>query len=331
MPSPGAPSSSTQTTQVRLPAWLEDYSQNTLNLAGQIADRPYTPFTGQTVAGFSGDQTQAQQSVRDMQGATAGFMGGLAQGAASLANYRPTAVAAGTLPGTDMTQYMNPYINNVERFALDSIENQRRNAENALADRAIASRAFGGSRLALQQAMNDQNAMETAARTSANLRAQAFGNAQQMATQDLGRTFQADTFNQNLGLQGQQAALQALGQAGNLAGAGQRAAYTDISALSASGAEQQALEQAALADQQARFNEAQNFPLQQLQTRLLPLGGQIPYGQTQTVTAPLSRGNPAMGALGGAASGAMMGSMFPGIGTGIGAAAGGLIGLLGSR
>lgn len=331
MPSPSAPSSATQTTEVKLPQWLVDYSQNTLNMAGQVADRPYTPYTGQTVAGFSEDQTQAQQSVRDMQGATAGFMGGLAQGAAGLANYRPTAVTAGTLPGTDMAQYMNPYIENVERFALDSVENQRRTAENALADRAIASRAFGGSRLALQQSMNDQNAMETAARTSANLRAQAFGNAQQMATQDLNRGFQADTFNQNLGLQGQQAALQALGQAGSLAGAGQRSAYADISALSASGAEQQSLEQATLADQQARFNEAQNFPLQQLQTRLLPLGGQIPYGQTQTTTSPLSRGNPAMGALGGAASGAMMGSMFPGIGTGIGAAAGGLIGLLGSR
>lgn len=317
------------TSRVELPTWLDNFAQNTLNMAGQVADRPYQGYDGQRVAGMTGDQLQAQQGIRDVQGATSGFQNTLASGAANLAGYQPQEVAGRTMGSVDLGAYMNPFLSGVESYGLNAIENQRLNAENALADRAISSRAFGGSRLAIQNALNDQNAMQAAGQLSAGLRSQGFQQAQQTAQADLNRLFQTDVTNQQAGLAGQQAALQALGMAGGLAGNAQRSAYTDLAALDASGGQQQGMQQAALDDAYSRFQQAQAYPAQQLGIRLQALGG-TPYGQTTTQTSPVSGGNPAMGALGGALAGGQLAAMG-GFGGPVGMVLGGLTGLLGSR
>jgi hypothetical protein len=324
-----APKNTSQTTEQKLPPWLDAYAQDTLQFSGEVANRPLQQYDGARIAGFTPDQLAAQQGVRGMQGQTGRFMQGLAGGASALAGYQPQQVGAGTLPGTDLGGYMNPYLESVERGALNGLEQQRQTAQNSLADRAVSAKAFGGSRQALQAGVLDATAAQKAGELSGQLRSGAYQNAQTMAQADLNRQLQAATANQAAGLQGAGMNLQALGLAGQLGQNAQQANYTDLAALEGVGLQQQQLDQANLDQNYQRFLEQWNYPTQQLQTRLAALGG-TPYGGTTVSTVPQARGNPAMGALGGAmsgaASGAMMGSAIPGIGTAVGAIAGGLLG-----
>jgi hypothetical protein len=327
----GATQQSVQKTE--LPSWLNEYSQKTAAMADAATSQPYQSYGGQRIAGFTGDQTAAQQAIRDNQGVTGAALGALGQRVQDMAGYTPQSVAAGTLPGTDLSGYINPHVANVEQHALKAIDDQRKLAANQIADRSIAGGAYGGSRFALQQSANDAAAMQAAARTSAGLRSDAFSNAQQMATQDINRGMQAGVFNSQQGLAGQQVALGALGMAGGFAGDAQRANYADIAALEGSGATQQGMTQAGLDVSYQDWLNSQNHALNMVGARA-GIGAQIPYGQTVTMqsNSPTARGNPAMGALGGAMSGAAAGSMImPGWGTAIGAVGGGLLGALGSR
>lgn len=326
-----APKTTTQTTEQKLPPWLDTYAQDTLDFSKEVADRPLQQYDGPRIAGFTPDQLAAQQGVRGMQGQTGNFLQGLAGGAQGLAGYQPQQVVAGTLPGTDLGAYMNPYLSAVETGALNGLEQQRQTAQNSLADRAVSARAFGGSRQALQAGVVDATAAQKAGELSAQLRSGAFTNAQQMAQQDLARGLQAGMANQAAGLQGAGLNLQALGLAGQLGQNAQQANHADLAMLSGIGQEQQQLDQANLDQNYAQFLEQWNYPTQQLQTRLAALGG-TPYGGTTVTTMPTTGGtSPAMGALGGAASGASMGSMFGPWGTAIGAVAGGLYGGLSAR
>ncbi|HEY4250647.1 MAG TPA: hypothetical protein VGM87_05590 [Roseomonas sp.] len=321
----GGEDTKTQTTEQKLPPWLDAYAQNTLDFSQQVADRPLQQYQGDRIQGFTPDQLAAQQGVRGMQGQTGNFLQGLAGGASSLAGYQPQQVQGGTLPGTDLSKYMDPYLQSVETGALSALDQQRQQAQNGLADQAISAKAFGGSRQALQAGVLDANAAQQAGNLSAQLRSGAFTNAQQMAQQDMTRGLQAGMANQSAGLQGAGLNLQALGLAGQLGQNSQQANYTDLAMLSGIGQEQQQLGQANLDQNYQQFLDQWNYPLQQLQTRLGALGG-TPYGGTSSTTMPVAGKDPAMGALGGAASGAAAGSMFGPWGTAIGAVGGALYG-----
>jgi hypothetical protein len=103
--------------------------------------------------------------------------------------------------------------------------------------------------------------------------------------------------------------------------------YVDAGQLAAAGGVFQGQQQRNLDDAYSRFQEARNYPREQLGLVGQSLG--IPMG-TQT-TSTQGRGNMASGALGGAASGAAIGSVIPGLGTGIGAGIGAGMGALGSK
>lgn len=321
MKSGGGTATTTQSTQ--MPAWLDNYSQQTLNRADEVTSRPWEGFDGQRIEGFTPDQLAAQQAIRAQQGQTGAALGTLGSMAQGMAGFRPDSVAAGTLPGTNLDQYMNPYLANVEQQGLAAIDRSRRMTDNQIADRAIAGGAFGGSRFALQQAENAKNAMQQSGELSNQIRAQGFQNAQQMATQDINRQMQAGMFNSQQGLAGQQAALGALGMAGNLYQGQQQAQYGDIAALAGSGAQQQTLGQAGLDVAYQDWLAKQGWDQQQLMLRS-QIGAGVPHGSTTTQTQPLSKGNPAMGALGGAMSGFGVAGPW-------GALAGGILGGLASR
>ncbi|WKV16953.1 hypothetical protein [Microcystis phage MJing1] len=329
--SKGGSRNQTTTTQVQLPAWLDAFAQDTLGMAGDVAARPFVPNPIPGVAGFTPDQTAAQGAIRGMQGQTSAALDDVASRALGVAGFTPERVTAGSLPGVDMSAYLNPFLDNVERAGLDAIEESRLNATNGVADRAIAAGAFGGSREAIQRSLVDRAAMTEAGRFSAGVRSQGFQQAQDAAMADLNRAMQGGIANQQADIQGAGVAMQGLGLAGGLISQGQDATLRDIAALDASGTTQQMQQQRTLDDQIARWQEQQDHPLRQLQIRLAAMQG-TPYGQTSTSTGPGgTRGSPAMGALGGALSGAQLGSLVPGIGTGIGAAVGGVFGLLGGR
>jgi hypothetical protein len=114
----------------------------------------------------------------------------------------------GTIAGTDLTQYTNPYETQVVQNTLGDLDRQRQIEANQLAAQASARGAFGGSRDALMQSELSRNYGQQAANTSAQLRQAGFQNAQQMAGQDIGYGL--------TGSQNRQQAASNLGQLSNL-------------------------------------------------------------------------------------------------------------------
>lgn len=278
-------SSGPQTTiqKTELPPWLNEAAQENLRIAGELAQRPYQPYTGSTVAGFSPEQQQAfqmaQQNVGSYMPALTAGMGAAAQSAF----YTPQQVAAQTMPQGDIGAYMNPYLSEVEQRATANAESALQRQLNQIAGQASQARAFGGSRQGIAEGVAAAEAARGIGDLSAQLRAQGYTQAQQIMQADQARQLQAALANQQAGLAGAGLGLQGAGVLGNLAGQRQQLGLTDVGAVEAVGAQQQQMAQRALDDAYARFVEQRDYPLQQLNLRLAAVGA-TPYGQSTTQT-----------------------------------------------
>lgn len=109
--------------------------------------------------------------------------------------------------------------------------------------------------------------------------------------------------------------------------------YADLDRLLGVGSAWQQQDQAAINEAMARFQFAQDEPMQRLSQFGTLLGYGSPYQSAATRVSGGGGGPSAagglMGAAGGAATGAMIGSVVPGIGTLAGAVGGGIIGGIG--
>src|ERR1700743_1715305 len=81
-----------------VPTWLQDYAQGILSQANILASQPYQTYGGPQVAGFTNDQTSAQQSVANLQGQYAPTINSAENLAQSSANPSAINSALGTLP-----------------------------------------------------------------------------------------------------------------------------------------------------------------------------------------------------------------------------------------
>jgi len=288
-----APAQSTTSNvyQTNIPEYAQPYVQNMLNAtqaqlfqtdsSGNITGfNQYQPYSGmnqqelqnasQAVAGFTPLQQQAFSGVANLQtpgqygqatqGTNMGIMGsyGLAGQEAQAGNRlaqqstNPYAIGA----------YMNPFIQNALNPALQQLNQQYGIAGSQMAGQATGQGAFGGTRSALQQGLNQQNQMLAQNQLVGNAYNQAFTNAQNQMNQV------AQT-----GLAGQQAAMQGIGQgiqgAGQLASIGgqQLGAQQNILAAQANaGATQQANAQQIINQGIQNYATAQQYPLMELGT-----------------------------------------------------------------
>ena len=311
----------TQTSKVKLPAWVTAAGQKNLAAAYDVSANMLGPYEGQRVAGMTDAQMGNINALQGNVGSTNPAFSYAQSQAANVGNYQPSQINAGYLANTDLSSYMNPYTQNVINSGLSALDQQRMQALNQVGDTAVKAGAFGGSRQGISEGVTNANAAAGAGDLASKLMAQNFTQAQAAATNDLQRNYQMQAANQTAGLTGAQLNLAGALGLGTLAEQGQNsflkgtaAAMTGQDAISGQNQRQlDALRQL--------YTEQQQFPLQQLQIPLQALG-MTPYGQTQTTTAPGGSSSPLMGAAGGALAGAQFGPW--------GAAAGGLIGLLGS-
>jgi hypothetical protein len=245
--------------------------------------------------GINSMTQQGQQALGQQQNALGQLGGQYGQLAGNLG--MGTGILQNAAQG-NVSQFMDPYQQQVIGGVQQDFDRQRAMANNQAADMATKGGFFGGSREAIlrSQAMDDVNRNETS--TLAGLRSQGYGDAMNRA-QQFGGTLA------NLGLGGM------AGQAGTISAQNQ-----------ITGQQMQA------GEYNRSLTEAQNAEL--YNRKMQGLGAFSPFigaGGT-TTSAPMSS-NPLMSGLGGAATGASIGSIVPGIGTGIGAAIGGGIGLFG--
>lgn len=228
--------SKTQTSEVKLPAWVEAASQENYNFAKDVANQPYQAYQGQTVAGFSPDQYGAMDYARNNIGAYQGVYDtgiGMAANAGNASTpmvngqygastvYAPNvqnnwngyagqpidanqaSVTAPTFKDADVSSYMNPYLDQVESYALQNLQAGTQQGLNKIGDQAAAAGAFGGSRQGVQEGALMGDAAKRAGELSANVRAQGYDRALQQITADQNRGMQASLANQSANMQGQ--------------------------------------------------------------------------------------------------------------------------------
>jgi hypothetical protein len=257
-----------------------------------LANTPFQPFTGQQVAAFTPTQLQAQNAYTTIGTGDLGS-GPLQTGidlASGVGRYQPQQVSAAPLTSVDLSGYMNPYSQQVIDSTLSDLNRQRNIQAQNDASKATQTGAFGGSRSAVLQSLDDDNYARQAASTVANLNQQNFAQAQAAAQSDLSRQLAASQANQSAGLQGAGLNLNAANAVAGMGGQQLNQALQRAGALSTAGDAQQQNQQAQLNAAYQQWQMAQQWPVQ-MQQLLNSSVGLIPQtGTTKTTGSQTGEG-----------------------------------------
>lgn len=134
--------------------------------------------------------------------------------------YQPETVNVGQLATTDISQYMNPYTQQVIDTSMADLERQRQMQMGDIGAQASRAGAFGGSREAVARALTNEAFARQGGQMAAGLRQQGFESAQQRALQDIQNQYASDIANRQAGLSGAQFRLGSAQQLGGLANVG---------------------------------------------------------------------------------------------------------------
>lgn len=225
---------------------------------------PTATYGGATVERTQGPQAAQLGPMQTMEGVGAV---GSAQA--------PGQISVDQLRTMDISQYMNPYTQNVIETGQADIERQRQMASNTLGAQAQAAGAFGGSRQAVQEGVLAGEALRQAGALSAQQRQANFMQAMESGKFDIGQTQAARTLSSQQQFLAEQYAQQAREAAaarqqqagqlnmaalnqGNLAQAGfvQAAGLQGASQDAARAAQQAGLTQASGISNQNAINQA---------------------------------------------------------------------------
>jgi hypothetical protein len=275
----------TQSTSynTNVPEYVRPYVENMLQSAQkQIYNddmttfRPYQPYSSDVnnyFADFSPTQKRAQSETANMQtpgqyGAATGMTGlaGLGSMGAG-ANYATQA----TDPRTTQA-YMSPYMQNVVDYQKSQALRDYEMGQPMMQAKAVGQGAFGGNRLAIQQAEAQRGLMSQLQGLQATGTQNAFQNAQQN-----------QQFGANLGLQGYNQAGQMGSQLANIGGQQQAADLARLQAQQTVGQQQQTMEQNKINQAISNYSTAQQYPFMQLGIMNAMLRG-LPLQQTTTAT-----------------------------------------------
>ena len=293
--SSGPTSSTTNTSNI--PEYAQPYVMNMLQAAqsqvfnsdmtGINAYNPYSTNPQDYVAGFSPLQQQAQSSAANLQmpgqyGAATGQTANAGMASMNLAGQEAntgTNLASNLTNPNAVGAYMNPYVQNALNPAMNLLNQQYGMQSAQQQGAATQAGAFGGSRNALQQGLTQQNQMLAQNQLVGNAYNTAFNNAQQQMNNVSAQ-----------GLAGQQAAVQGVGQAGQMAnqlagiGGQELAAQQGIIGTQAQqGATQQANQQQIINQAVQNYATAQQYPMMQLANMSNLLRG-LPMQSTSTQT-----------------------------------------------
>lgn len=247
--------SNTSSTYTPNPAAAAAYN-SLLSRAGNVANLPYTAYSGELVAPVNAQQNLGIGNIN----ANAGFAAPYIQQASQYANQ-----AASPITAQQINQYLDPYTQQVVNATQAQFANQNAQQQNQLIGNAAAQNALGGDRVAVAQAQlaGQQNLAQ--APIIAGLYSKGYGQALQTALAEQQNLANAAYSLGNLGVAGQQAALQG---AGAQIGAGTLEQQT-----------QQAQDQALY----GQFVNAQAFPYQQTSWLAGLTGGVAPLMGGTTV------------------------------------------------
>lgn len=283
----GGKQTSTTVNKTEIPQWIDDAGQANYNKALTIDAAPLAQYGGSTVAPLSDTTKSAFQFFKDNSAAGTGDISAasdLFKGAGS------APIAMQQLKDTDLSSYMNPYVDNVETKALGALDRSRQQALMGNADKAVAAKAFGGSRSAIVDAVTNTESAREAGLLSAGLRKEAYDSAVAGATGDISRNYGAAVGNRDAAMAGASGLLSS-GQVSN------KMMMDKFAGMSGIGALEQAQQQQTIDADVAKFNESRDKETNDLNLRLSSLG-MTPYPSTQTQTSTTPKPGTDWGTLG---------------------------------
>ena len=257
---------------------IAPYAEQMLGQAQALTDTAYNPYMqyqGERNAQFSPLQTQSYENAALMQSqpqlkdATA--MAGTAGLGALNTSYKYDPYQAQQFTGSNVDQYMSPYMNNVVARQQSDAQRQADIAAQAQGAQAARAGAFGGSGDYIMRAQAAGNLARQKGDIAATGLQNAFQNAQQQFNTSQGQNLagaqlnaQQNQFGAGLGLQGLQTALTGANSLGTL-GNQQYQQNMGINALQNQyGLQQQAQIQKDLDTKYQDFQNYQNYPYKQL-------------------------------------------------------------------
>ncbi len=321
-----------------IPQFLSDYSLGLISRANAIAAEPYQAYGGPRVAGFTDDTRNAFNQTRM---ASSAYQGPLAQalgltqqagqmnpfGAASpyitnaadmtqQAGNAPGALsaaapymqnAAGTFTGSNVNQYMDPYVMNVVNRASDvATRNFNENLMPGIQDKFTRAGQYGSKGMLTDATRAARDTTENIQSQANAALSQAYQNAGQLYGQDASRQGTLAQLAGSLSNSDQAMKLQAAGQLGNLGGAlgtlqgqtgalqlqagqqfgqlgqtGQQLGLQGAAALDTIGQEQRGLNQQNLDTAYQDFQNQTNYPRQTIDWMSSIIRG-IPYSSSTT-------------------------------------------------
>lgn len=200
--------------------------QDLYSRSKDIANLPFTPYTGPVVAGFNPDQLLGFDATRNMFGQ-------------SMANDPRGQLAGMSQAPLDINSFQNPYQEQVINNAMADLNRGRQLQIQSDQDAAIGRGAFGGSRSAVLEAETNRNYFDRMGNELANLRKQGFDSSADLAMRD--RNFRSGINESLLGDQ-----------------------YRNLGFLSNIGLQQQGLQQGAMDANYNEFLRGLNYPKEQL-------------------------------------------------------------------
>lgn len=244
----------TNVSKTELPQWVNDAGKANYDTAVGIGNQPLQQYGGDMVADTSPVMRQALELLSGGVGAGNSEADAASGIFSKMAN--PTAMAGG------VSSYMNPWIDNVETKAMGALEDSRQRSLMGNADAAVKSRAFGGSRSAIVDAVTNAESAKEAGILSAGLRKEGFDTAMAGQRQDLSTAGQ-----------------------GMLATSDQKKSnfMKDFASLFQGGQAEQQQAQSEIDANVAKFNEARDKPIRDLNLRMSALG-MAPYNTSSTST-----------------------------------------------
>ena len=275
--------SGTQTSVTQIPQWMQDAGQQNYAFAQDVANKPLQQYQGQMVADVS-PQTQQSWDLAagasntgsdQFNAATAGYLGALGQ--------TPMSVNPQTLAKTDLSPYMNPYTQSVINTTLPIMQQQLGQQYAANAAGATTANAFGGSRFGVQQGVTQAQGAMDIGQLLAQLNSANFTQAQAAATGDISRDLTAQQSNQTAQQQKTNSDILASQGLTNTGDTMNKANAANFNMLQSAGATQQAQAQSQIGASMSKFDQAQNYPSQQLATLLSALG-MTPHDTSTTGT-----------------------------------------------
>jgi hypothetical protein len=249
---------------------MQMFQENYQNAKG-IANTPFTPFTGESVAGLNPTQMYAKQMYGDIANNQTGA-GPTAHGVAG---------AGGILDSSyDLSQYMNPYTSDVINRTISDQERARQMAMVSTNQAATAANAFGGSRSGVLGAQTNEAYDRNTGDLIANLNQANFTQAQGARTAD------------------QSAKLQASGLLGDLGNQQLQQAQSRAAGVNNFGIQEQTTQQAKDDAAYQEFLRQIGYPLEQQNIRNASLGLIPVQSNTNSTTTQRNSGGGLGGILG---------------------------------